>query len=89
MPIDRITTDGIIGAYNPLQWVWIPDTVTQVTTNIPSGEYTLLDTLLWGDTQADVAACSTAKPQEGEEFDTTELEKYIDSLKKEAVGTKD
>lgn len=31
--------------------------------------------------------CSTAKVQEEEEFDTTEIEKYIDSLEKEVVGT--
>lgn len=29
----------------------------------------------------------TVKPQEEEEFDTTEIEKYIDSLEKEVVGT--
>ena len=31
--------------------------------------------------------CTTEKPQEEEEFDTTEIEKYIDSLEKEVVGT--
>lgn len=29
----------------------------------------------------------TAEPQEEEEFDITEIEKYIDSLKKEVVET--
>lgn len=29
----------------------------------------------------------TVEPQEEEEFDTTEIKKYIDSLEKEVVGT--
>lgn len=32
-------------------------------------------------------AYPTVEPQEEEEFDTTEIEKYIDSLEKEVVGT--
>lgn len=39
----------------------------------------------WGKAESTVTY-STAKPQE-EEFDTTEIEKYIDSLEKEVVGT--
>lgn len=32
-------------------------------------------------------AYPTVEPQEEEEFDTTEIKKYIDSLEKEVVGT--
>ena len=43
-------------------------------------------TTYWNEAGSTVT-CSTAKVQEEEEFDTTEIEKYIDSLKKEVVGT--
>lgn len=40
----------------------------------------------WNEAESTVTY-STAEPQEEEEFDTTEIEKYIDSLEKEVVGT--
>ena len=40
----------------------------------------------WGETGTAVTY-ATAEPQEEEAFDTTEIEKYIDSLEKEVVGT--
>lgn len=43
-------------------------------------------TTYWNEAESTVT-CSTVKVQEEEEFDTTEIEKYIDSLEKEVVGT--
>lgn len=45
-----------------------------------------INNLRWDESQT-ATTCTTTEPQEEEEFDTTKIEEYIDSLEKEVVGT--
>lgn len=74
MPVNEVTT-------NANEYIYYTPTYTY----IPTGEYTF--SITYYDEAESAVTCSTAKVQEEEEFDTTEIEKYIDSLEKEVVGT--
>lgn len=76
----------------PVRSIWeIWDTYNCITSNIANAElYTTCYTKgPYCSTSEVTTARYVVEPQKEDEFDTTELEKYIDSLKKEAVGTKD
>lgn len=75
----------------PVRSMWDTYTGDCTTFNIATGK--LYTTYYVKEPSCSTSEVITARyvvePQKEDEFDTTELEKYIDSLKKEAVGTKD